>query len=117
MFTRDFVLETLILPIKFCIKFRIALLTPFTNVCTEMLFKIINLFSVSSHYCLRVNKWSLQNVSHLNLAKSESIFSFAASKIWNSLLCHCVEGIVFCFLKQRLKSHYFSVAFDNVATV
>ena len=43
--------------------------------------------SVFSCYCLRVNndKSLLQNVSHLNLVKSELTFSFAASKIWNSL--------------------------------
>ena len=93
-----------ILPIKFRIEFKIALLT---HKCLHgnapaYLRKLICPRFASTRYCLRVNndKWLLQTMSHPSLVKSKSMFSFAAQKFGILCLCRCVKLAVFRFSKR-----------------
>ena len=110
-----------ILPIKFRIEFKIALLT---HKCLHgnapaYLRKLMCLRFASTHYCLRVNndKWLLQTMPHPSLVKSKSMFSFAAPKIWNSLPLSLREISSVSLFKTHLKSYFFNIAFDDVASI
>lgn len=110
-----------ILPIKYRIEFKIALLTHkcLHGNAPDYLKELIFSRSFSSRYNLRVNddKWLLQNSSQLNYVKSESMFSFASPKIWNSLPLSLREIESVSLFKAHLKSPFFSMAFEDVATV
>ena len=110
-----------ILPVKFRIEFKIALLT---HKCLHgnaptYLKELICARPASTRYCLRVNddKWLLQTLPYPNLVKSKSMFSFAAPKIWNSLPFSLRETSSVSLFKSRLKSYFFNIAFEDVANV
>ena len=69
-------------------------------------------------YCLRVNndKWPFQNVLHPSLVSSKSIIYFAAPNIWNSYSLSLREIDSVSLFKARLESHFFNIAFEDVAT-
>ena len=110
-----------ILPIKFRIEFKIALLT---HKCLHgnapaYLRKLICPRSASTRYCLHVNndKWLPQTMPHPSLVKSKSMFSFAAPKIWNFLPLPLREVSSVSFFKTHLKSRFFNIAFEDVAGI
>ena len=110
-----------ILPVKFRIEFKIALLTHkcLHGNAPSYLKELICVRSSSNRYCLRANddKWFLQTLSNLNFIRSKSMFSFAAPKVWNSLPLSLREIDSVSIFKAHLKSHFFSIAFADVATV
>ena len=110
-----------ILPIKFCIEFKIALLT---HKCLHgnapvYLRKLIYPRFASTRYCLPVNNdnWLLQTMPHRSLVKSKSMFSFAALKVWNSLPLLLRQTNSVSFFNAHLKSYFFNTAFEDVANV
>lgn len=110
-----------ILPVKFRVQFKIALLT---HKCLHghapgYLKDLVVARSVSGCYNLRVHddRWLLQPVTDLNFVKSKSMFSFAAPKVWNSLPLSLREIDSLSLFKTRLKTYFFNIAFENVATV
>ena len=107
-----------ILPIKFRIEFKIALLTHkclHGNAPAYLRKLICPLYC----YCLRVNndKWLLQTMPHPSLVKSKSMFSFAAPKIWNCLPLSLREISSVSLFKTHLKSYFFNIAFEDVASI
>ena len=110
-----------ILPIKFCIEFKIALLT---HKCLHRnapayLRKLICPRFASTRYCLRVNndKWLLQTVPYPSLVKSKSMFSFTAPKIWSSLPLPLREISSVSLFKTHLKSYFLNIAFEDVSSI
>ena len=110
-----------ILPIKFCIEFKIALLT---HKCLHgnapaYLRKLICPRFAPTRYCLRVNndEWLLQTMPHPSLVKSKSMFSFAAPKIGYSLPLSLRETSSVSLFKAHLKSYCFNIAFEDVANI
>ena len=102
-----------LLPVKFRIEFKIALLTLknlYGYAPTNLKF-LINSRSVSARYCLRVNNdnWLLQTVTSLNFFRSQSMFSYALTRIWNSLPPSQREIETLHFFKKRLKTFYFNL--------
>ena len=81
------------------VKFRIA---------PTYLKNLINSRSVSERYSLRVNddNWLLQTVTSLNFARSQSMFSCASPKVWNSLPLSLREIETLSLFKKRLKKHF-----------
>ena len=63
------------------------------------------------------DKWLLQTMPHPSLVKSKSMFSFAAPKIWNSLPLPLREISSASLFKTHLKSYFFNIAFENVASI
>ena len=109
------------LPVKFRIEFKIALLTHkclhgYAPTCLK---NLINSRSVSERYSLRVNddNWLLQTVTSLNFARSQSMFSCASPKVWNSLPLSLREIETLSLFKKRLKAFYFNLAFEDITTV
>ena len=80
---------------------------------------LINSRSVSERYSLRVNddNWLLQTVTSLNFAISQSMFSYASPKVWNSLPLSLREIETLSLFKKRLKAFYFNLAFEDITTV
>ena len=76
------------LPVKFHIKFKIGLLTRKRrhSYAPTYLKNLINFRSFSARYSLPVDDdiWLLQTVTSLNFARSQSVFSYASPKVWNS---------------------------------
>ena len=109
------------LPVKFRIEFKIALLTHkcLYGYAPTYLKNLINSRSVSARYSLRINddNWLLQTVTSLNFARSQSMFSYASTKVWNSLPLSLREIETLYFFKKRLKAYYFSLAFEDIITV
>ena len=68
---------------------------------------------------LRVNddNWLLQTVTSLNFARSQSMFSYASPKIWNSLPLSLREIKTLYLFKNRLREYYFTLAFEDSTTV
>ena len=96
------------LPVKFRIEFKIALLTHKCRHGYAPTYSknLINSPSVSERYSLRVNddNWLLQTVTSLNFARSQSMFSYASPKVWNSLpLSLRIIKTLYLF-KKRLKA-------------
>ena len=88
--------------------------------CSTYLKNLINSRSVSERYSLRVNddNWLLQAVTSLNFARSQSMFSCASPKIWNSLPLSLREILeTLSPFKKRLKAYYFNLAFEDITTV
>ena len=111
------------LPVKFRIEFKIDLLT---HKCLHgytpiYLKNLISSRSVPARYSLRNTRnddnWLLQTVTSLNLARSQSMFSYASPKIWNSLPLSLREIETLYLFKKSLKVHYFNVAFEDITTV
>ena len=109
------------LPVKFRIELKIALLTHkcmrgYAPTCWK---NLINFRSVSERYSLRVNddNWLLQTVTSLNFARTQSMFSCASPKVWNSLPLSLRETETFSLFKKRLKTYYFNLAFGDITTV
>ena len=106
-----------ILPVKFCIQYKIALLT-YKCIYGTSLNYLQNLISYypASSYNLRVsdNPLFLKIMSGLNYKKCESIFSCASSHVWNSLplSSHKIESK--SRFKKQLKCYYFSITFEHV---
>ena len=109
------------LPVKFCIKFKIALLTHkcLHGYAPTFLKNLINSRSVSARYSLPVNDDDglLQTITSFNFARSKSIFSYAFPKVWNSLPLSLVEIETLYLFKKRLKAYYFSLALEDTTTV
>ena len=109
------------LPVKFRIKFKIALLTHkcLHGYVPTSLKNLINSRSVSERYSLRVNddNWLLQTVTSLNFASTQSMFSFASPKVWNSLPLSLHEIETLSLFKKRLKAYYLNLAFEDIASV
>ena len=109
------------LPVKFHIEFKIALLTHkcLHSYASTYLKNSINSRSVSERYSLRVNdnNWLLQTVTSLNFARSQSMFSCASPKVWNSLPLSLREIETSTLFKKRLKAYYFNLAFEDITTV
>ena len=109
------------LPVKFRIEFKIALLTHkcLSSYAATYLKNLINSRSVSERYSLRVNddNWLLQTVTSLNFARSQSMFSCAPPKVWNSLPLSLREIETLSLFKKRLNAYYFNLAFEVVITV
>ena len=110
-----------ILPVKFRIEFKIALLT---HKCLHgnapaYLRKLICPRFASTCYCLRVNndKCLLQTMPHPSLVKSKSMFSLAAPKIWNFLPLSLREISSASLFKTHLKSYFFNIVFEDVASI
>ena len=80
---------------------------------------LINSRSVSERYSLRVNddNWLLQTITSLNFAKSQSMFSYASPKVWNSLPLSLREIETLSLFKKRLKAFYCNLAFEDITTV
>ena len=80
---------------------------------------LINSCSVSERYSLRVNdnNWLLQTVTSLNFARSQSVFSCASPKIWNSLPLSLRKIETLSLFKKSLKAYYFNLASDDITTV
>ena len=108
-------------PVKYRIEFKIALLThKCLHGCAPTYLKnLINFRSVSERYSMRVNddNWLLQTVTSLNFARSQSMFSCASSKVWNSLPLSLREIETLSLFKKRLKSYYFDLAFEDITAV
>ena len=96
------------LPVKFRIEFKIALLTHkcLHGYAPTYLKILINSRSVSEKYSLRVNddNWLLQTVTSLNFARSQSMFSFASPKVWNSFHYLCVK-LKLCPFSRNVQKH------------
>ena len=109
------------LPVKYRIEFKIALLTHkcLHGYAPTYLKNLINSRSVSERYSLRVNddNWLLQTVTSLNFARSQSMFSCASPKVWNSLPLSLREIESLSLFKKRLKAFYFNLAFEDITTV
>ena len=109
------------LPVKFRIEFKIALLTHkcLHGYAPTYLKNLINFRSVSERYSLRVNddNWLLQTLTSLNFARSQSMFSCASPKVWNSLPLSLREIETLSLFKKRLKAFYFNLAFEDIDTV
>ena len=109
------------LPVKFHIEFKIALLTHkcVHGYAPSYLKNLINSRSVSARYSLRVNddNWLLQTVTSLNFARSQSMFSYASPKIWNSLPLSLRKIETLYFFKKLLKAYYFNVDFEDITSV
>ena len=109
------------LPVKFRIEFKIAMLTHkrLHDYAPTYLKNLINSRSVSERYSLRVNDdiWLLETVTSLNFARSQSMFSCASPKVWNSLPLSLHEIETLSLFKKRLKAFYFNLAFEVITTV
>ena len=106
------------LPDKFRIEFKIAMLT---HKCLHATYlkNLINSRSDSERYSLRVNddNWLLQTVTSLNFARSQSMFSCASPKVWNSLPLSPCEIETLSLFKKRVKAFYFNLAFEDITAV
>ena len=109
------------LPVKFRIEFKIAWLT---HKCQHgyaptYLKNLIHSRSISATYSLCVidDNWLLQTVPSLNFAKSQSMFSYASPKVWNSSPLSLLEIETLSLFKKRLKTCYFKIAFEGATTV
>ena len=80
---------------------------------------LINSRSVVARLNLRVNddNWLLQTVTSLNFVKSQSMFSYASPKIWNSLPLFLREIETLYLFKKRVKAYYFNLAFEDIITL
>ena len=109
------------LQVKFRIEFKIALLTHkcLHGYAPTYLKNLIYSRSVSARYSLRVNddNWLLQTVTSLNFARSQSLFSYASPKIWNSFPLSLREIETLSLFKKRLKAYSFNLAFEDITTV
>ena len=109
------------LPVKFCIKFKIAVLTHkcLHGYAPAYLKKLFNSRSVSARYCLPVkdDDGLLQTVTSFNFARSQSILSYAFPMVWNSLPLYLREIETLYLFKKWLKVYYFSLAFEDTTTV
>ena len=109
------------LPVKFRIKFKIAVLTHkcLHGYAPTYLKNSITSRSVLARYSLRVNDdyWLLQTITSLNFARSQSMFSYASPKVWNSLPLSVREIETSYLFKKSLKAYYFNLAFENIITV
>ena len=87
--------------------------------CSYIFEKFVNSRSVAARYCLRVNDgdWLLQTVTTLNFSRSQSMFSYVAPKVWNSLALSLREIETLYLFKKRLKAYYFNLAFEDITTV
>ena len=75
--------------------------------------------SVLARYSLHVNddNWLLQTVTSLNFARSQSMFSYASPKVWNSLPLSLREIETLYLFKIRLKAYCSNLAFEDIITV
>ena len=109
-----------ILPVKFRVHYKIALLTYkcIYGTSPDYLQNLISYYPASS-YNLRVSDdpLLLKIMSELNYKKPESIFSCASSHVWNSLPLSLREIESMSRFKKQLKRHYFSIAFEDVNVI
>ena len=109
------------LPVKFHIEFKIALVTHkcLQGYAPTYLKNLINSRSVLERYSLHVNddNWLLQTVTSLNFARSQSMFSCASPKVWNSLPLSLRENETLSLFKKRLEAYYFNLAFEDITIV
>ena len=54
---------------------------------------------------------------HPSLVKSKFMFCFAALRMWNSLPLSLRETSSVSLFKAHLKSYFFNIAFEDVASV
>ena len=98
------------LSVKFRIEFKIALLTHkcLHGYAPTYLKNLINFRSVSARYSLHVNddNWLLQTVISLIFARSQSMFSYASSKVWSLLPLSLREIETSHSFKKRFKAYY-----------
>ncbi len=108
------------LPVRFRIKFKISLLV----------FKCINTLAPGYLKDLIFLRKTRRRSSRLdddffllsipprpNFSKSEGAFSYIGPKTWNELPIGIRSLNCICAFKKALKSHYFSIVFENVADV
>ena len=71
--------------------------------------------STQHHMILEYNEISLlQCPLNLNFVKSEAMFAFSSYEVWNAtgMPLHIRESDSVSIFKSRLKTHFFTLAFD-----
>ena len=108
------------LPVKFRILYKIALLVYkcINNVAPDYLSKLLALRDIKRK-SLRLDNdfYILKNPAPPRFSKAEAAFSYCGPKVWNelpfSIRCICDVEV----FKKTLKTHYFNIAFNEVATL
>ena len=107
-----------ILPIKFRIMFKIALLTYkcFHNLAPAYLNDTLTFHKLSVTHNARSNNdlLKLEPKIGLNFVKSKAMFCYAAPDVWNLLPLSVRHSDTVSQFKINLKSHYLSLAFHDV---
>ena len=107
-----------ILPIKFRIMFKIALMTNkcFHNLAPAYIKDMLSFHQpIVSHYVTsKTDHLTLKPKLGLNFVKSQAMFCFAAPEVWNVLPLTVRHSDSVSQFKRHLKSHYFSLAFCDV---
>ena len=106
-----------ILPVKFRILFKIALLTFKCRRGTspQHLQDLTVTHTVSCSYNLRVtdDQFLLKQPSDFNYKKSEAMFSYASCQVWNSLPRFLQEIDHVILFKKQMKCYYFDISFEG----
>ena len=107
-----------ILPMKFRIMFKIALMTYkcFHNLAPAYIKHLLSFHQpiVSHNVRSNTDHLKLEPKQGLNFVKSQGMFCFAALEVWNILPLSVRHSDSVSQFKCRLKSHYFSLAFCDV---
>ena len=107
-----------ILPMKFRIMFKIALMTYkcFHNLAPAYIKHLLSFHQpiVSHNVRSNTDHLKLEPKQGLNFVKSQGMFCFAAPEVWNVLPLSVRHSDSVSQFKCRLKSHYFSLAFCDV---
>ena len=110
-----------ILPVKFRILFKIALLTFKCRRGTspQYLQDLTVPHTMSCSYNLQVtdDQFLLKQPSDLNYKKSEAMFSYASCQVWNSLPRFFGEIDNVILFKKQLKCYYFDIAFEGINVI
>ena len=111
-----FLKELHFLPVRFRIKYKIALLVfkCLNNIAPEYLSEMLTIRDVNRH-SLRVDNdfFILKKPTGHHLKKCEGAFSIVAPSVWNIIpyYIRCMSDLN-CF-KRALKTHFFNIAFND----
>ena len=103
------------LPVRYRIKYKVALLVfkCLNNIAPKYLATLLTLRNPNEH-CLRIDNdfYLLKVPPSPQFKRTEGAFCFYAPKTWNELpySVRCINKIE--IFKKRLKSNYFSLAFE-----
>ena len=106
------------LPVKFRIKFKIALLVfkCLNNLAPKYLSSLVKL-RIPGRYSVRLDSdyYLLETAASKNIKRAEGAFSFIAPRIWNELPFSLRSLNELFLFKKHLKTYYFNVAFSSTS--
>ena len=105
------------LPIRFRIKYKIALLVfkCINNLAPDYLKDLISLREIKRRSSRLDNDFfMLKKPSKCNFSRSDAAFSHSGPEIWNSLPYELRSLSSIDIFKSRLKTHFFNLAFEDV---